>query len=99
MSTIYDQNMQLTYTLKDLETIRENAKKRFDQHLIFRKSIALALDNYMKQTNTDFNELQHQLGISSLQLRKILDSETNSSTFMLFRIGDILGKEPKVVFE
>ncbi|TNF69245.1 MAG: XRE family transcriptional regulator [Gammaproteobacteria bacterium] len=75
------------------------AQRKSKDYFNFKMSIALALKEYMNKNNLGFNEIKRQLGTSDSQTSRILKGETNFTTQTIFKIAQVIGKQPKVVFE
>ncbi|MCF6767253.1 helix-turn-helix domain-containing protein [Thiotrichales bacterium 19S11-10] len=99
MAKSFDQYLKERYSQKDIKSIKKSAQKKADEYLSFKMSIALALKEYMTKNKLGFNEIKKQLGTSDSQTSRILKGETNFTTQTIFKIAEVMGKHPKVVFE
>jgi predicted XRE-type DNA-binding protein len=99
MSKSFDQYLKERYSNKDVKTIKESAKQKADEYLKFKMSIASALKDYMNKNKLGFSEIKRKLGTSDSQTNRILKGETNFTTQTIFKIAEVIGKNPRVIFD
>lgn len=82
----FDDYLKENHSQEEIKTIYERAEQKTKSYLEFKKSIAYALKNYMKEKHMDFNGIKRELGTSDSQTSRLLKCDTNFTTKTIFKI-------------
>ena len=74
----------------------EEALRNIDN---FNMNIARAVKDYKEENNLTYEDLKTKLGTSKSQAQRIVDGSAGFTTETIFKIGHLIGKSPKIVWE
>ena len=91
--------MKEKLTKEEINNIESESKKRVNEYLLLKKSIANELNRYIEINNLSFNDVKHGLDTSTSQTQRILKGESGFTLDTLIKVGRFLGKSPRIIFE
>jgi antitoxin component HigA of HigAB toxin-antitoxin module len=65
----------------------------------FNMNIARAVKDYKEDNNLTYEDLKVRLGTSKSQAQRIVDGSAGFTTETIFKIGHLIGKSPKIIWE
>lgn len=95
----FNDYLKKNFSEKEIKQIKERADKKSAQYIEFKNSLAWALKKYMKEKNLGFSEIKKELGTSDSQTSRLLKGETNFTSHTILKVGEVLGKTPRLIFE
>ena len=96
---IFDDYLKENHTQAEIDLINERALQKANSYMEFKTSIAYALKNYMEEKHMGFNEIKRELETSDSQTSRLLKGDTNFTTKTIFKIAEVIGKRPRIIFE
>ena len=79
-----------------VDAMVEEALKNIEN---FNMNIARAVKDYKEENNLTYEDLKAKLGTSKSQVQRIVDGSAGFTTETIFKIGHLIGKSPKIVWE
>ncbi|GGG08912.1 MULTISPECIES: helix-turn-helix domain-containing protein [Cysteiniphilum] len=95
----FDDYLKENYTQAEIDLINQRALQKANSYMEFKNSIAYALKNYMEEKHIGFSEIKKELGTSDSQTSRILKGDTNFTAKTIFKIAEVIGKSPRIIFE
>lgn len=95
----FDDYLKENHSQTEIKNIENRAEQKTKSYLEFKNSIAFALKNYMNENNIGFSEIKKELGTSDSQTSRILKGDTNFTSKTIFKIAEVIGKRPRIIFE
>ncbi len=95
----FNDYLKENHTQAEINLINERALQKANSYLEFKNSIAYAIKSYMEEKHMGFNEIKRELGTSDSQTSRILKGDTNFTAKTIFKISEVIGKSPRIIFE
>ncbi|MCF6807797.1 helix-turn-helix domain-containing protein [Thiotrichales bacterium 19S9-12] len=94
-----NQILKENFTDKEIEKLEKEAAKRAKEYMELKQVVAQEIKAYLDENNLSFNELKEKLDTSTSQVQRIITGRSNFTLETLIKVGNLIGKRPKIIFE
>lgn len=94
-----NQILKENFTQDEIANIETEAAKRAQEYMVLKQVVAQAIKTYADDHHVSFNELKEKLDTSTSQAQRIIAGRSNFTLETLIKVGHLIGKKPRIIFE
>lgn len=94
-----NQILSENFTKQEIAKIEEEAKQGAKEYMALKEVIANEINNYVTANNMTFKDVKERLDTSTSQAQRIVAGKSNFILETLIKVGNLIGKKPKIIFE
>jgi predicted XRE-type DNA-binding protein len=94
-----NQILSENFTKQEISKIEEEAKQGAKDYMALKEVIANEINDYVATNNMTFKDVKERLDTSTSQAQRIVAGKSNFTLETLIKVGNLIGKKPKIIFE
>ncbi|WP_395947284.1 hypothetical protein [Caedibacter taeniospiralis] len=94
-----NQILSENFTKEEIKKIEEEAKLGAKEYIALKEVIAKEINSYVVTNHMSFKDVKEKLDTSTSQAQRIVSGKSNFTLETLIKVGNLIGKKPKIIFE
>ncbi|WP_119343485.1 hypothetical protein [Facilibium subflavum] len=94
-----NQILRENFTKEEIKKIEAEAKQDAIEYMALKEVIAKEINNYITTNKISFKDVKEKLETSTSQAQRIVSGKSNFTLETLIKVGNLIGKKPKIIFE
>ena len=94
-----NQILSENFSAEEIKEIKNESAARADEYMKLKHSVSDEIKNYLGSHKMTINEIKAKLETSTSQTQRIVSGDSNFTLETLIKVGSLIGKRPKIIFE